>query len=97
MKSRGNVFLPGWILQSFLSSGEKIMSSIIGEAALDEYNLLILIMKIEEIMNNRPITALPSHPDDHLSQWFLNGVRRSRFKGSVDVIRYFDILGINTF
>ena len=27
-----------------------------------------------------------------LVQWFLTGVRRSRFKGSVDVIRYFDIL-----
>ena len=32
-----------------------------------------------------------------LDQWLLTGVRRSRFKGSVDVIRYFDILGINTF
>ena len=29
---------------------------------------------------------------DCLEQWFLTGVRQSRFKGSVDVLRYFIIL-----
>ena len=40
------------------------MRSIIGEATLDEYDLLTLITEIERILNDRPITALPSHPDD---------------------------------
>ena len=37
---------------------------IVGEATLDEYNLLNLITEIERILNDRLKTALPSHPDD---------------------------------
>ena len=40
------------------------MRSIVGEATLDEYNLLTLITEIERILNDRPITALRSHPND---------------------------------
>ena len=40
------------------------MRSIVDEAALDKYDLLTLITEIERILNDRPITALPSHPDD---------------------------------
>ena len=40
------------------------MRSIVCEATLDEYDLLTLITEIERILNDRPIAALPSHPDD---------------------------------
>ena len=42
----------------------KIMHSIVGEATLDEHDLLTLITEIERILNDRSITALPSHPCD---------------------------------
>ena len=40
------------------------MRLIVGEATLDEYDLLTLVTKIEQILNDKPITALPSSPDD---------------------------------
>ena len=40
------------------------MRSIVGEATLDEYDLLTLVTEIERILNDGPITALPSIPDD---------------------------------
>ena len=40
------------------------MRSIVGEATLDEYDLLTLVTEVERILNDRPITALPSNPDD---------------------------------
>ena len=40
------------------------MKSIVGEATLDEFDLLTLVTEIERILNNRPITKLSSHPND---------------------------------
>ena len=37
---------------------------MVGEATLDEHDLLTLVTKIERILNDRPITALLSSPDD---------------------------------
>ena len=42
----------------------KLIRSISGETTLDEYNLLTLITEIERILNDKPITALPSSPED---------------------------------
>ena len=54
----------GGFYEVFFRLVRKIMRSIVGEATLDEYDLLTLITEIERILNDRPITALPSHPDD---------------------------------
>ena len=40
------------------------MKSIVGEATLDEFDLLSLMTEIERILNNCPITQLPSQSDD---------------------------------
>ena len=40
------------------------MRLIVREATSDEFNLLTLIAEIEKILNNRPITSLPSVPQD---------------------------------
>ena len=40
------------------------MRSIADEATLDVYDLMPLNTEIERILNDRPITALLSHPDD---------------------------------
>jgi len=37
------------------------MRSIVGEATLDEFDLLTLITEIERILNSRPITAYLQH------------------------------------
>ena len=37
----------------------KLVRSIVGEATLDEYDLLTLATEIERILNDRPITAVP--------------------------------------
>jgi len=35
-----------------------------GECTLNEFDLLTLLTKVERILNDRPITRLPSEPDD---------------------------------
>ena len=40
------------------------MRSIVREATLDKFDLLTLITEIERILNNLPITLLPSAPRD---------------------------------
>ena len=40
------------------------MRSLVGEATLDEFELLTRITEIERILNDRPITQLPSTPDN---------------------------------
>ena len=40
------------------------MHSLTGKATLDDFDLLTLVAEIERIMNDRPITKLPSRPDD---------------------------------
>ena len=54
----------GGFYEVFFRLVRKIMRSIVGEATLNEYDLLTLITEIERILNDRPITASPSHPDD---------------------------------
>ena len=40
------------------------MHLLTDKATLDEFDLLTLVAEIERIMNDRPITKLPSGPDD---------------------------------
>ena len=54
----------GGFYETFFRLVRKIMRSLIGEATLDEFELLTLITEIERILNDRPITQLPSKPDD---------------------------------
>ena len=57
----------GGFYETFFRLVRKIMRSLIGEATLDEVELLTLITEIERILNDRPITQLPSKPDDLLT------------------------------
>ena len=54
----------GGFYEVFFRLVRKLMRSIVGEATLDEFDLLTLITEIERILNNRPITSLPSAPHD---------------------------------
>ena len=54
----------GGFYETFFRLVRKLMKSIVGEATLDEFDLLTLMTEIEHILNNRPITQLPSQPDD---------------------------------
>ena len=54
----------GGFYESFFRLVRKIMRSLVGEATLDEFELLTLITEIERILNDRPIIQLPSKPDD---------------------------------
>ena len=50
--------------EAFFRLVRKLVLSIVGEATLDEYDLLTLVTEIERILTDRPISALPSSPDD---------------------------------
>ena len=50
--------------EAFFRIVRKIFRSLVGEATLDEFDLLTLITEIERILNDRPITYLPSSPDE---------------------------------
>ena len=50
--------------EAFFRLVRKIFRSVVGEATLDEFDLLTLVTEIERILNDRPITHLPSTPDD---------------------------------
>ena len=54
----------GGFYEAFFRLVRKLVRSIVGEATLDEYDLLTLVTEIERILNDRPIAALPSSPDD---------------------------------
>ena len=54
----------GGFYEAFFRLVRKLMRSIVGKATLDEYDLLTLVTEVERILNDRPITALPSNPDD---------------------------------
>ena len=54
----------GGFCEAFFRLVRKLIRSISGEATLDEYDLLTPITEIERILNDRPITALPSSPED---------------------------------
>ena len=54
----------GGFYEAFFRLVRKLIRSISSEATLDEYDLLTLITEIERILNDRPITALPSSPED---------------------------------
>ena len=63
------------------------MRSLVGEATLDEFQLLMLITEIERILNDRPITQLPSKPDD------LSAITPSMIlSGSFESDALFDVL-----
>ena len=38
--------------------------SIVSQATLSKFDLLIYVAEVERVINNRPITAIPSFPDD---------------------------------
>jgi len=67
----------GGFYEAFFRLVRKLMRSIIGEATLDEFDLLTLTINFnfnyyinyrnERILNSRPITALPLAPDDRFA------------------------------
>ena len=54
----------GGFYEAFFRIVRKILRSVVGEATLDEFDLLTLLTEIEHILNNRPITDLPSSPNE---------------------------------
>ena len=50
--------------EAFFQIVRKIFRSIIGEATLDEFDLMTLLTEVERILNDRPLTELPSAPSD---------------------------------
>ena len=53
------------VTERFFRSARKIFQSLIGgECTLNEFNFLTLLTEVERILNDRPITRLPSEPDD---------------------------------
>ena len=54
----------GGLYEVFFRIVRKILRSVVGEATLDEFDLLTLLSEIDYILNNRPITGLPSSPDE---------------------------------
>ena len=50
--------------EAFFRIVRKIFRSIIGEATLDEFGLMTLLTEVERILNDRPLTELPSAPSD---------------------------------
>jgi len=52
------------VTERFFRSVRKIFRSLMGECTLNEFDLLTLLTEVERILNDRPITRLPSKPDD---------------------------------
>ena len=50
--------------EAFFRLVRKIFRSVVGEATLDEFDLLTMVTEIESVLNDRPITHLLSTPDD---------------------------------
>ena len=53
--------------EAFFRIVRKLIRSLVSEATLEEFDLLTLMTEIERIINDRPITSLPSGPDDLLA------------------------------
>ena len=51
------------ITERYFPSVREILRAISGESTLDEFDLLTLT-EVERILNDRPITSLPSGPDE---------------------------------
>ena len=54
----------GGFYERMFRTVRKLIRSLVAEATLDEFDLLTLVAEIERIINDRPITGLPSSPDD---------------------------------
>ena len=54
----------GNFYEAFFRIVRQILRSVAGEATLEEFDLLTLMTEIERILNNRPISDLPSSPDE---------------------------------
>ena len=54
----------GGFYERMFRTVRKLIRSLVAEATLDEFDLLTLVSEIERIINDRPITGLPSSPDD---------------------------------
>ena len=61
---KGKDLHQGGFYEVFFRLVRKLVGSIVGEATLHEYDLLTFVTEIEQILNDRPITTLPSSPDD---------------------------------
>ena len=48
----------------FFRISRKVFHSIVTQATLSQLDLLTYVAEVERIINNRPITAIPSSPDD---------------------------------
>ena len=54
----------GGFYERYFRIVRKVLRSIVGEATLEEYDLLTLLTEVERILNNRPISETPSSPDE---------------------------------
>ena len=48
----------------FFRISRKVFHSIVTQATLSEFDLLTYVAELERIINNRPITAIPSSTDN---------------------------------
>ena len=54
----------GGFYEVFFQIFRKVFRSIVTQATLNEFDLLTYVAEVERVINNRPITAMPSSPDD---------------------------------
>ena len=48
----------------FFRISRKVFHSIVTQATLSEFDLLTYVAELERVINNRPITAIPSSTDN---------------------------------
>ena len=54
----------GGFYEVFFQIFRKVFRSIVTQATLHEFDLLTYVAEVERVINNRPITPMPSSPDD---------------------------------
>ena len=54
----------GGFYERYFRIVRKVLRSIVGEATLEEKDLLTLLTEVERTLNNRPISETPSSPDE---------------------------------
>ena len=54
----------GGFYEVFFRIFRKVFRAVVTESTLTEFDLMTYVAKIERIINNRPITKLPSNPND---------------------------------
>ena len=54
----------GGFYEMFFRISREVFHSIVTQATLSQFDLLTYVAEVERIINNRPITAIPSSPDN---------------------------------